>query len=135
MVRTSLGIGAAFVESAGQAVVDLVGLTVVTPGIVDIPPRPLRRVLIAFQSSIQGRIPEILGDDDEERIETLVALLDGTSEDDLNVLLAAAFEALRRLEADERSRVSHRDGPRRRRRSAGAGRARRGGRERDRGVR
>lgn len=55
-----------------------------------------------FQSSVQGRIPEILGDDPEERVETRVALLDGTSEDDCNALLDAGFEALRRLEDDKR---------------------------------
>jgi len=116
MVRTNLGIGTAFVELAGQATADLVGLAVVPRGIVDIPPRPLRRVLLTFRSSIQGRIPEILGDDEEERIETLVALLDGTSEEELNMLLAAAAEALSRLEGDTRARRSRRERSDRRRR-------------------
>ena len=116
MVRTSLGVGAAFVQLAEEAAVDFVGLTVVPAGIVDIPPRPLRRALLTFRSSIQGRIPQILGDDEEQRIETLVALLDGTSEEELNVLLAAAAEALSRLEADKRFRSSRRDRSNRRRR-------------------
>jgi hypothetical protein len=100
---------------AGQAAVDVIGMAVVPRAIVDIPPRPLRQALLALRPSIQGRIPEILGDDEEERIETLMALLDGSSEDDLNALLAAAGEALSRLEADKRSRSSHRDRSARRR--------------------
>lgn len=114
-MRTSLGIGGAFVELAGEAAADLVRLTVVPAGMVDIPPRPLRQALLTFRSSIQGRIPEILGDDEEERIETLVALLDGTSEEELSVLLAAAAEALNRLEADKRFGTTRRRRSNRRR--------------------
>jgi hypothetical protein len=123
MVWTSLGVGAAFVELAGAAAVDIVGLAVVPAGITDIPPRPLRRALLTFRSSIQGRIPEILGDDEEERVETLAVLLDGTSEEELNMLLSAAAEALSRLEAAQRfpssrGNRSDRRRPERRRSSA-----------------
>ena len=114
-MRTNLRIGAAFVELAGQTAVDVIGMAVVPRAIVDIPPRPLRQALLALRPSMQGRIPEILGDDEEERIETLMALLDGSSEDDLNALLAAAVEALSRLEAEKRCRSSHRDRSDRRR--------------------
>ena len=92
---------------------DFVGLTAGPGRLVDIPVRPLRRVL--FRSSIQGRIPEILGDDEEKRIETLMVLLDGTSGEELNLLLTAASEALNRLEADKRLRSSVRSRSTRRR--------------------
>jgi hypothetical protein len=101
MMGSSLGIGGAAVELTGRAVVDLMEAAVVPRSVVEIPPRALRQALLVFQSSVHGRIPEILGDDPEERVETLVALLEGTSEDDLNMLLSAAFEALRRLEDDK----------------------------------
>ena len=104
MVGITLGIGVAVAELTGRAVVDLMEGAVVPRSVVEIRPRALRQALLVFQSSVQGRIPEILGDDPEERVETLVALLDGTSEDDLNKLLTAAFEALRRLEDDKRER-------------------------------
>ncbi len=117
MVGTCFGMGTSVVELAGMALSDVVRVGVFPPAVlVDLPPRPLREVLLAFRSSIQGRIPEILGDDEEERIETLVVLLDGTSEDDLNALLQAATEALSRLEARRRDRACR---PRRDRRRPG----------------
>ena len=114
-MRTKLGIGTVFGELVGQAAVDLIELAVAPAGIVEIPPRSVRQLLFTFRWSIQGRIPEILGENKKERIETLVVLLDGTSEDELNTILEAASEALRRLEAQRRlesqrpSRSSRRD--------------------------
>jgi hypothetical protein len=112
MVGTNLRIGVTAVDLTWRAVVDLMEAAVLPLSVVEIPPRALREALLVFQSSVQGRIPEILGDDSEERVETLVALLEGTSEDDLNTLLNAAFEALRRLEDDKhehRRRGGHRE--------------------------
>jgi hypothetical protein len=86
--------------------------------LVEIPPRALRQALLVLQSSVHGRIPEILGDDPEERVETLVALLEGTSEDDLNTLLSAAFEALSRVEDDKAQRSGRGRRRQERRRSA-----------------
>jgi len=107
VVGTCFGIGTSVVELARMSLGDVVRATAFPSAVlVDLPARPLREVLLAFRSSIQGRIPEILGDDEEERIETLVVLLDGTSEDDLNVLLQAATEALSRLEVRRRDRAS-----------------------------
>jgi hypothetical protein len=63
----------------------------------DVRPRQFRRLLLALEESIQGRIPEILGDDAEERVETLVRLLLGTSEKDLTVLVGDLQVALTRL--------------------------------------
>jgi len=56
----------------------------------DIRPRQFRRLLLTFEDSIQGHIPEILGDDEEERVDTLVRLLRGTSEEDLSTSSATS---------------------------------------------
>jgi hypothetical protein len=71
--------------------------------VVEIGPRAFRHLLLTFDDSIQGNIPAILGDDKEERVDTLVTLLRGTSDDDMRELLAALQVAVGRL-ADERIR-------------------------------
>jgi len=114
-VGRRFGIGMAAAELTGVAMADLVRLSVIPSLVMDIPPRSLRQAFLTFRSAIQGRIPEILGDDEEERIETLAALLEGTSEEDLNTLLVAASEALSRLEAAERRRHARRERSDRRR--------------------
>ena len=68
----------------------------------DIEPRQFRRLLLTFEETIQGQIPEILGDDEEERVATLVRLLRGTSEEDLNSLLESLQKALVRLDRERR---------------------------------
>ena len=78
----------------------------------DIEPHQFRRLLLTFEETIQGQIPAILGDDEEERVDTLVRLLRGTSEEDLNVLLESLQIALRRLDR-ERRRDERRDERRR----------------------
>lgn len=78
----------------------------------DVEPHQFRRLLLTFEETIQGQIPAILGDDEEERVDTLVRLLHGTSEEDLNVLLHSLQAALRRLER-ERHRDERRDERRR----------------------
>ncbi|MEW6474260.1 MAG: hypothetical protein AB1679_18570 [Actinomycetota bacterium] len=107
--------GLAIVDLTGRTVAELVDVATVARPVVKIPPRALRHGLLTFQSSIHGRIPEVLGEDEEERIETLVALLDGTSEEDLNTVISAAVEALNRLE-DTGRRHGRRRRPGRRRR-------------------
>ena len=102
-------------EATGEMVVD--ATSIVIPGdYISIPPRTLRRLLLHFEDSIQGRIPEILGDDREERVQTLVRLLDGTTTRDMDELLEAMQEALARLAEDDgrrrgrrlrRERLSH----------------------------
>ena len=57
--------------------------------IIEIRPRAFRSLLLTFDDSIQGNIPAILGDDEDERVDTLVRLLRGTSEKDLQQLLTA----------------------------------------------
>jgi hypothetical protein len=102
-----LGAGLRIVRSLGflgaELAVDasrVVGLD----DLVDIRPRQFRRLLLTFDESIQGRIPEILGDDEEERVDTLVRLLQGTSEADLTALIGSLQVALGRL-YDERLRA------------------------------
>lgn len=68
----------------------------------DIEPHQFRRLLLTFEETIQGQIPEILGDDEEERVDTLVRLLRGTSEEDLNTLLESLQKALVRLDRERR---------------------------------
>jgi hypothetical protein len=98
---TALGLsGAEFAVDAGR----VVGLD--DP--FDVRPRQLRRLLLTFEESIQGRIPDILGDDEEERVETLVRLLRGTSEEDLTMLISSLQEALVRLEPEKRRRRARR---------------------------
>ena len=68
----------------------------------DIEPQQFRRLLLTLEETIQGQIPEILGDDEEERVDTLVRLLHGTSEEDLNTLLESLQLALVRLDRERR---------------------------------
>lgn len=63
----------------------------------DVRPGQFRRLLLTFEESVQGRIPEILGDDEEERVDTLVRLLRGTSEREMAELLSSLQVALERL--------------------------------------
>lgn len=79
---------------------------------VEIRPRALRHLLLSFDDSIQGNIPAILGDDSDERVDTLVTLLRGTTDDDLRELLAALGAARDRL-ARERIRARDRNRDRR----------------------
>jgi hypothetical protein len=96
------------------AVVDSVRF-VAGDDVVEIRPRAFRHLLLTFDDSIQGNIPAILGDDEEERVDTLVTLLRGTSDDDMRELLAALQVALERLAA-ERTWKGTRDRTRGRRR-------------------
>ena len=50
-------------------------------------------------------LADILGHDTDERVETLVRLLRGTSEEDLTLLIGDVQEALMRLTAAHTSRV------------------------------
>jgi hypothetical protein len=87
---------------AGAELAADVGRAVGADELFDIEPRQLRRLLLSFDETIQGRIPEILGDTEEERVDTLVRLLRGTSEEDMNTLLESLQIALHRLERERR---------------------------------
>jgi hypothetical protein len=75
----------------------------------EVRPRHFRRLLLSLEDSIQGRIPDILGDDGEERVDTLVRLLRGTSEQDMTELIESLSIALERLRIEgDRDRFSGR---------------------------
>jgi hypothetical protein len=103
-----LGHGLRFVTSLTMAGVEVMvdaGRLVGGDDLFELRPRQIRRLLLTFEDSIQGRIPEILGDDEEERVETLMHLLRGTSDEDLAMLLGSLQVALRRLEEDRPRRA------------------------------
>ena len=52
----------------------------------DIQPRPgsMRSLLLSMEGSVHGRIGDILGSDEAERVETIVRFLEGASEDELS---------------------------------------------------
>lgn len=102
-----LGAGLRLVTSLAMAGAEIAvdaGRLIGGDDLVDVRPRQFRRLLLTFDDSIQGRIPEILGDDEEERVDTLVRLLRGTSDADLRALIGALQFALERLH-DERRRT------------------------------
>jgi len=99
------GSGLRFVTSVAMAGVELAvdaGRLVGADDLFDIRPDQFRRLLLTFEESIQGKIPAILGDDEEERVETLVRLLRGTSEKDLSTLIGDLQTALVRLDRERR---------------------------------
>src|SRR5258706_9680330 len=98
--------------SAGVGLPAAPGRLVGADDLFDIRPRQFRRLLLTFEDSIQGHIPEILGDDEEERVDTLVRLLRGTSEEDLSTLIGDLQTALVRLDRERRPRLSAREGRR-----------------------
>jgi hypothetical protein len=87
---------------AGVEVAVDAGRLVGADDLFDLRPRQFRRLLLTFEDSIQGKIPEILGDDEEERVDTLVRLLRGTSEEDLSTLIGDLQTALTRLDRERR---------------------------------
>jgi hypothetical protein len=103
LVRSLAVLGAEVTVDAGR----LIG----ADDLFDIRPRQFRRLLLTLDDSIQGRIPQILGDDEEERVETLVRLLRGTSEKDLSVLIGDLQEALIRLHHERRRTTRSASGP------------------------
>lgn len=70
-----------------------------------IPPRLLRQLITTFDASFQGRIPRILGDDEQERVDNLKIVLRGASERDLNMLISDLQRALAELDPDRQTRT------------------------------
>jgi hypothetical protein len=101
MLGAGLRLVTSLALSGAEVAVDA-GRVVLGDDFVDIRPRQFRRILLTFEDSIQGRIPEILGDDEEERVETLVRLLRGTSEKELTLLISDLQLALTRLYEEDR---------------------------------
>ena len=102
MLNAGIRLGSSLALTAGELVFDSARV-IWGDDVVDIRPRQFRRLLLTFQDSIHGRIPEILGDDESERVDTLVSLLRGTSERDLSKLIGALQQALIRLDEEKRS--------------------------------
>ena len=82
--------------------------------LVDLPPSQIRSLLLTFEKSIQGQIPDILGRDHDERVDTAVRLLRGSDEEDLNELIGILQDALAQLH-DEQAHQSRSRRPRRQR--------------------
>jgi hypothetical protein len=100
-----LGEGMRFASSLALTTTELVAdsaKAVFGDDLIEIRPRQFRRLLLTFEDSIHGQIPEILGDDEAERIDTLVSLLRGTSQQDMTKLIGALQQALIRLDEEER---------------------------------
>jgi hypothetical protein len=92
-----LGSGLRLMTSMAMAGVEVAvdaGRLVGADDLFDLRPRQIRRLLLSFEDSIHGNIPEILGEDEEERVDTLVRLLRGTSEKDLSTLIGDLQTAL-----------------------------------------
>jgi hypothetical protein len=100
MFSAGIRLGSSLALAAGEIAFDS-ARAICGDDVVDIRPRQFRRLLLTFEDSIHGRIPEILGDDESERIDTLVSLLRGTSEQDLSKLISALQQALRRLDEEK----------------------------------
>jgi hypothetical protein len=101
MLGPGLRLFRSFALAGAELAVD-VGRVVGADDLFDVEPHQFRRLLLTFEETIQGQIPEILGDDEEERVDTLVRLLRGTSEEDINTLLVSLQVALRRLDRENR---------------------------------
>ena len=94
-VATPVNAAASFACSAGALVAD--GAQTVIGH--DIQPRPgsMRSLLLTLEGSIHGRIPDILGDDRAERIETIKRFLAKASEEEMNDLLGLVTIAISEL--------------------------------------
>ena len=90
-VRLSLNVALGTAGLAAESTKTLAG-----DRALEISPRSMRRLLLTFDTSIQGQIPEILGDTHAERVDTLETLLRDASDEDMQSLLEALQEALGR---------------------------------------
>ena len=97
MIGSALQFLGSLTIATGELVLDATSGFIDPRKYISIRPESMRRLLLNFEDSIQGKIPEILGDDHEERVETLVRLLAGTTTQDMNELLQALQEALGRM--------------------------------------
>ena len=65
--------------------------------VVEVSPRVLRSLMLTMDGSIRGRFLEVLGDDEAERVDTMVHLLEGATVEDLNQLARITQQAVIRL--------------------------------------
>jgi hypothetical protein len=96
-----LGSGINIVSSVACSAGSVVASGAQTVSGQDIKPDPgsMRALLLAMEGSVHGRIPEILGDDEGERVETMCRFLDGTSEAEMNELMGLLQLAIARRTA------------------------------------
>src|SRR5262245_60129711 len=101
-LMTPVNFAASLACSAGAVVVD--GTQTALGD--DVQPRPgsMRSLLLSMDGSIHGRIPEILGRDQTERVDTIAHFLKGTSEQDLSELLGLVQLAITQVN-EERTRA------------------------------
>ena len=59
----------------------------------------MRTLLLSMEGSIHGRIPEILGADEAERVETVARFLDGTTDEEINEILGLVVLVAARRDA------------------------------------
>lgn len=71
--------------------------TVLGDDAVCLSPEELRNLMLTFESSIRGRLLHIFGDNEAERVDTLVRLLQGSTSEDLNELARITQQAVVRL--------------------------------------
>ena len=56
----------------------------------------MRSLLLSMEGAVHGRIPDILGDDETERVDTMIRFLDGTTEAEMNELMGLLTLAIAR---------------------------------------
>ena len=83
-----LGVGAAVTRSTQGVLGD---------DVVHLSPQALRDLMLTVEGSIQGHFLEMLGQDEAERVETMVRLLEGSTTEDLNQLARITQQAVMRL--------------------------------------
>jgi hypothetical protein len=96
-IMTPVNLAASLACSTGAAVTD--GTQTVLGD--DIKPRPgsMRSLLLSMEGSVHGRIPDILGGDETERVDTIARFLQGTTERELNELLGLVQLAITQVNA------------------------------------
>jgi hypothetical protein len=82
--------------SAGAVVVD--GVQTALDGEIKPHPARMRELLLTMEGSVHGRIPDILGNDEEQRIDTILRFLTGASEEDMNEILRLTMIAIGRAQ-------------------------------------
>src|SRR4051812_986824 len=78
--------------SAGSVAVD--GVQTLTGNDIQPDPGSMRTVLLSMEGAVHGRIPDILGDDEAERVDTIARFLSGTNEAEINELLGYIQQAI-----------------------------------------
>jgi hypothetical protein len=97
VVGSGLNLVSSVACSAGSVVVS--GMQTVTGEDIKPDPGSMRSLLLAMEGSVHGRISDILGDDETERVDTMARFLDGTTEAEMNELMGLLQLAIARRTA------------------------------------